>query len=548
VARDPSLLGVIAKEHEYGIVREFFELFKTPWEYYRGDEYYEVVLSSGDHCGDFRAPLTVIYGSDERSVDSILGRQLPSSGAVELNRNGVSFPIYYKAATFECGREPIIQLGTSRKAAGVGIDRNRHRIVRMGYDLFEEVAFLLSSKQPAEYAHIPTLEIHIAILRDLMIEAGVPFVEIPPAPYGYDFIACLTHDVDFINVRDHNLDRSVLGFVVRALFPRSLRNFRSQIAWSRLLRNWRALLSLPFVYLGRAQDVWFDFDRYCDIEKDTSSTYFFIPFNRNPGQNGGTNPPSPYRAARYDILKYKPLIQDLQKKGHEIGLHGIDAWRDPHRGQQEREVIANITGEGQVGVRMHWLYFSEGSPNALEKAGFFYDSSLGYNDAVGYRSGASQVFQLPGASGILELPLTVMDTALFYRRRMGLSEARAMEICKALIDQVRIYGGVITVNWHTRSLSPERNWDDFYMALVDLLRSENVWFASAKQAVTWFQTRRRIRFEDVSFQANKVSIRLTLEDKDELPPCQVRIHVPGPHPATLTRVVSKDSSSMNIPF
>ena len=109
------------------------------------------------------------------------------------------------------------------------------------------------------------------------------------------------------------------------------------------------------------------------------------------------------------------------------------------------------------------------------------------------------MFCLPGASNMLELPLTVMDTALFYRSRMGVSEAEALMMCKKLMNDIRTYGGVFTTNWHTRSLSPERNWDDFYIELLRILKAENVWFATAKQAVNWFKMRRSIRFDDINF-------------------------------------------------
>ena len=89
-----------------------------------------------------------------------------------------------------------------------------------------------------------------------------------------------------------------------------------------------------------------------------------------------------------------------------------------------------------------------------------------------------------------ELPLIVMDTALFYSKRMGLDNHEALNLCKSLIADMRIYGGAFTINWHTRSLGPERNWDDFYLELIRMLKKENVWFAKAKKAVTWFRKRR----------------------------------------------------------
>ena len=36
------MIGVIADSAEQDVVREFFELFKTPWEFYRRDRRYDV--------------------------------------------------------------------------------------------------------------------------------------------------------------------------------------------------------------------------------------------------------------------------------------------------------------------------------------------------------------------------------------------------------------------------------------------------------------------------------------------------------------------------
>ena len=41
------MIGVIANPSERPIVSEFFELFKTPWEFYQSDRHYDVLLSSG---------------------------------------------------------------------------------------------------------------------------------------------------------------------------------------------------------------------------------------------------------------------------------------------------------------------------------------------------------------------------------------------------------------------------------------------------------------------------------------------------------------------
>ena len=63
---------------------------------------------------------------------------------------------------------------------------------RIGYDLFGEVRTLLENGQPATQASVPTLDLHIALLRRLLLDANVPFVEIPARPDGYHFSLVLS--------------------------------------------------------------------------------------------------------------------------------------------------------------------------------------------------------------------------------------------------------------------------------------------------------------------------------------------------------------------
>ena len=111
--------------------------------------------------------------------------------------------------------------------------------------------------------------------------------------------------------------------------------------------------------------------------------------------------------------------------GCEVGLHGIDAWIDSARGIEEFEEIRSLTGISETGVRMHWLYYDQQSPVTLEEAGAAYDSTIGYRETVGYRAGTTQVYKPLQATRLLELPMHVMDTALFYPAYLGLSSRQA---------------------------------------------------------------------------------------------------------------------------
>lgn len=520
------MIGIIAEKTETAAAKEFFQLFKTPWEFYKTDKYYDVVLLTRDTTRKLNSRFIIIYGADKKRLDSEYGIVLgPKTRNVILEYNGIRFPIYKDTSIFETRGEPLVRVDETSQMAGIEIDGPQVKVLRLGYNLFEEIGFLLSSGQPTEYAHIPTLEIHIAILRDSILREGVPLVEIPPIPAGYNFIVSLTHDVDFVGIRKHKFDCTLMGFLYRGLLSYFLKVVKGNGAWNRLWENWKAILSLPLVFSGLAEDFWIQFDRYMEIEKGLGSTYFFIPFKTRAGEHVSGQTPK-RRALGYDIGDVQSHVKGLVSRGSEIGLHGIDAWHDVEKAREESNRVSSLIGRSNIGVRMHWLYFNSRSPEVLEKAGFLYDSTLGYNDCIGYWGGTTQVFRPLGRERLLELPLHVQDTALFYPKRMGLAENQAFELCKRLIRNASIYGGVLVINWHHRSLAPERLWKDFYIRLIDKINKRGVWFGNASQIVEWFKKRRQVTFEDLGRNGRK--LRIVSGDSESViqPPMRIRIHRP----------------------
>ena len=67
------MIGVIAKPGQRAALEEFFELFKTPWEFFQPDRTYDVVLATADDLLGVRARVLLIYGADTRSSDSARG-------------------------------------------------------------------------------------------------------------------------------------------------------------------------------------------------------------------------------------------------------------------------------------------------------------------------------------------------------------------------------------------------------------------------------------------------------------------------------------------
>jgi len=208
-------------------------------------------------------------------------------------------------------------------------------------------------------------------------------------------------------------------------------------------------------------------------------------------------------------------------------VHGIDAWLDSQCGCDERNAVSRTTGAPTAGVRMHWLYFDAESPARLEQAGFAYDSTFGYNETVGFRAGTLQAFKPLTAKQLLELPLHVMDTALFYPSHLDLTAEAAKKKVLRLVDEAEQHGGALTINWHDRSIAPERLWGDFYLDLLDELKRRNPWFPTSAQAVTWFQRRRAARFERTQQDDGSVQTRACGESSGTaVPRLTLRTHRP----------------------
>jgi len=222
------------------------------------------------------------------------------------------------------------------------------------------------------------------------------------------------------------------------------------------------------------------------------------------------------------------IADDLKKllsANREIAVHGIDAWRDSAKGVTECKHIQKITGKAETGVRMHWLYFDSQAPATLERAGFSYDSTVGYNETIGYRAGTTQVFKHIEVDHLLELPMHIMDTALFYPCYMNLPDRRARAAMLPLIENARRFGGVLTINWHDRSLGPERLWGDVYLALLSDLRARTPWFATALQTVSWFRKRRAASFTRITQSRGSVRVRSATDPTaTDLPKLTLRVY------------------------
>src|SRR5882724_5367753 len=100
--RSFKMIGVIADPHDLPVVREFFELFKTPWEPYARERKYDILLCFGDRdLRWYEAPTVVVYSgarslSPANASDQVAGQH----SARVLRYKDERLPLYCGGVTF----------------------------------------------------------------------------------------------------------------------------------------------------------------------------------------------------------------------------------------------------------------------------------------------------------------------------------------------------------------------------------------------------------------------------------------------------------------
>lgn len=164
----------------------------------------------------------------------------------------------------------------------------------------------------------------------------------------------------------------------------------------------------------------------------------------------------------------------LRDGGWTVGLHqSFDAWAEPAAMAVERRCVAEAAGVEVGHCRQHWLHFAWASTwAAQEAAGLSCDSTLGFNDRPGFRAGhALRIrpwdFAREAPMRIEAVPMLFMDSH-FYDYA-GADAPPVVAEMKRWLDEVRLVGGEITVNWHTHTITDAYGWGEGYADLLGLI-------------------------------------------------------------------------------
>jgi hypothetical protein len=281
-----------------------------------------------------------------------------------------------------------------------------------------------------------------------------------PRPERRRFAVALTHDVDAIEptaaLRAKRL--AFAGYnAVRALSTGEYRR-----AAVRALADWR---------IAAGGGDW----RFEDIESmeqrhGWTSTYFVYAGTRSRASVKRALLDPDYNLDRQPRLQAG--LRGLTARGHEVALHGsFDSYASRDRFVSEKTRLEQALGQTVMGSRQHWLRFSLATTWRLcEELGITYDSTLGFNDAVGFRAGIAAPFrpydhERRRAFDVVEVPLVVMDSTLFDYERLDARDAYQRAV--AILDEVRAVGGGCAILWHSQAFADEFGWSGVYRILLD---------------------------------------------------------------------------------
>jgi peptidoglycan/xylan/chitin deacetylase (PgdA/CDA1 family) len=282
-------------------------------------------------------------------------------------------------------------------------------------------------------------------------------------PENKKFALCLTHDIDDIYPTSLHTLYSSLYDIKRG----DLQGLRTQSLWR---------------IHGKNNSPYINFEKIIKLEEkyNAKSSFYFL-------------------TAKRDIKRFRYNIEDLESElgfivdnDCEVGLHGgyytyncLDEMKD------EKKRLEELLGRRILGYRNHYLRFKVPETwELLAKAGFGYDSTLGYTDAIGFRNGMCHPFfpynlLKKEYINILEINLNIMDSTLFKTVN---SFDEAWNNVKYLIDIAQKNEGVLTLLWHNSGFNcPFReHWEKIYEKILNYCNNNGAWMTSGIEIYNWW--------------------------------------------------------------
>ena len=266
----------------------------------------------------------------------------------------------------------------------------------------------------------------------------------------------LSHDVDHLKIREHlTKDLIVPKFYVRSLLELS-----------------KGMIGLNELFL-RFEDFyknkWNSIEEIIQLHNSLNiKSSFFV------GVANG-------RGLSYDHSNAAFWINFIKEKNFEVGVHGI-AFEKQNEMQYEFDLFKKYFGEGDFGMRMHYLKMTPNTLDYTQKCGYAYDATL-YDYSNPYHKNSLLIF-----------PLQIMDVWVMSgnkrwqcRNFEQAKEYTLKEIEKAHQSNLNYLSILFHDVYYRNSFNTWKRWYDWLLQFLIDQKYEFIDYRSAKKEVELFQ-------------------------------------------------------------
>ncbi len=442
--------GGCSSEREYVLRVVLSEWMGLEWDWHPTDRSDILIRAHGDPMGaGIRLPDTFFRGASTAWLESTTVPTLPLEWRPVAESHSQALP-----------RDTLVPVLFGEAATVLDTIDPSATQIRFSVDLLGGLFFLISRYE--ELATEAELDDHGRFPHEASVAHRAGFLKFPLADAYAELLAAAIHRLwpraelrqwEYQVVLSHDVDtplarwapglrallRSAGADIVKRKEPTLA--FRRAASWARIL--------------PKGQDPWNRFGFLMDVAErhNLSATFNFL------ARDGGGPLEGQYTL---DDEWIGLLIQSIQRRGHEIGLHATyGANQDPARLSAEFEALLAVCRrlgvvQSRWGVRHHFLRWTPAAWSSAAGAGLHFDSTVGFGQHTGFRAGTGRPFStydLIGRQeiGLIEQPLLVMDATLSYYWK--LSPDQAILAAAEIADQCRRFGGSFVMLWHNSSLA-----------------------------------------------------------------------------------------------
>lgn len=267
--------------------------------------------------------------------------------------------------------------------------------------------------------------------------------------------AIVSHDIDHLTLSEHYLkDLIVPKFFVRSY----IELFSGKISLTEMFHRYADVFKNQWQHLESLNQF---------NQKNEIPATYFIGVKQGLGLS-------------YSRQHAAFWIQKLRSMGCLIGPHGIE-YESLEKIESEYSSFQTLSGQEKFGTRMHYIRTNDTTFSNMAKAGYLFDSS---------EMGFKNPYKI---DNMWEFPFQIMDSYVIEKPKQWQSKNlfQCMDETKAIIEKAhKLNLPYLGIDFHDRYFSEShKTWMDWYMWLIEYLRTNQIKFVSFNQAITELESK-----------------------------------------------------------